>query len=108
MIVQQGSQEAVANAAGVASASIGPVPIGQVWKIARTSVQCNSVVRSTATVYRNSALPGNYIDSTRLGGNADSSDTAYRVRPGESIVVQWTGADVGARCSFSIDGETEE
>jgi hypothetical protein len=107
-VVQTSSQEAVANAAGVASASIGPVPIGQTWKIERTSVQSNSAARSTATVYRGVATtPANYIDSAKGSGNGDSSMISYRLRPGESVTVQWTGCTVGARCTFSIDGEVE-
>lgn len=105
--VSGSSQQVKSDAAGVATATIGPVPLGQTWRITRTSVTSSSVLRSTATIYRNAALAGNMIDATRRGGNADSSDTAYTLRAGESVVVQWTGADAStARCSFTIDGET--
>lgn len=98
---------AVASAAGVATATLGPVPIGQEWVVRRTAVTSSSVALSTAAVYRNGVSDMNFLDRARGAGNGATSAIAYRLRSGESVVVQWTAADVGARCLVNVQGDLE-
>lgn len=99
---------AVATAGGIATATIGPIGLGQEWTVSRTVISSTSALRSTATIYRNSVSPGMFVDQTQGGGNGDSTGTGYRLQSGESIVVQWTGCTPGATCIVSVDGELEQ
>lgn len=106
--VSSGSLPATADASGVALASIGPVPLGQVWVIQRTSVQSSSVLASTAGIYLNSVYEPYRVDRANGTGNGATSGIGYRLRAGESVLVQWTGCTPGAVCTFSVDGAVEE
>jgi hypothetical protein len=98
----------VASAAGVATATIGPVPIGQTWRVTRTSVRSSSAVkRPTATLYRGAVAPANLVDIARGSGAGDTSGIQYRLQAGESVVVQWTNCDAAARCSFAIEHDDD-
>lgn len=100
--------QAVANANGVATASIVNDSPGQVWTITLTSVQCTSVSITTATTYKGLvAAPGNVIESAYLSGNSDSSDTVITLRPGDNFLCVWTGSDAGARGTVTITGSAQ-
>lgn len=99
---------AIASAGGVATATIGPIGLGQTWTVLRTALTSTSTVRTTATIYRNAVSPGNFVDQSRGGGNGDVTGTAYKLQSGESVIVQWTGCTAGATCIVTVDGQLEQ
>jgi len=98
---------AVADGAGVATLTFGPVPTWHRWEVRRLTVNSDSTDRTAVLVARNSATPANQIDSAPYSGNDDTTDTQFTIRAGELLVVQWTGATPGARCTTTLSGTRE-
>lgn len=82
------------------------------WQIDQITVRQTSfltgktapVLESTCTVYRNLVSPANIVDITYTGSSGDrTSDDCY-LEQGESLIVQWTGADVTTTMSCTISG----
>lgn len=77
------------------------------WVVKLSSISCvpgGSVTRQpTCVTYRNQVQPEMQLDPTSVG-NADSSNTEVFLSAGEAIIASWTGAPVGSRVSFRIEG----
>lgn len=99
------TSSAVADGTGRAEADLGQVPIGASWRNVSTQVQSDSTLLSQATVYKGiSDVPSNQLDATdRLGGNSNSSATAWVILHGENLRVVWTGCTPGAVCSATVN-----
>lgn len=100
------SATAVAGADGTARVKLGPLRSFERWDVASTTVASTSTVLvPTAKVYRGSEMPSRLIDGT-FTGTLDVSDIAYKLRSGEQVLVVFTGNDVGAQCTITLEGET--
>jgi len=97
-------RQATANGAGVAVVNFPAVGPWHQWEVRRLSVTSTSAARTSAAVYRNSVNAANQLDTAPFSGNDDTSDTVIGLQAGESLVVAWAGATVGARCTCSISG----
>lgn len=95
---------AVADSTGRAEAAIGQVPIGVTWRNISTQILSDSTLLSRAQVYKGiSDTAANQLDDTGpLGGNSNSSASAWVIYHGEPLRVVWTGATPGAQCSATI------
>lgn len=95
---------AVADAAGIATVIF---PASQDFEtfIDRISVRTNSALISTARVFVGSVSFSNQQDATTLGNEniADESSGIW-VPAGSDLIIQWTGATVGAVCTAAIQG----
>lgn len=99
------SKNATADAAGTATVSLGPLRAFEKWVITRTTVSSTSANDvPTAKVYRGAVQPSRLIDGS-YDGTFDTSDTRIELMSGDKIVVEWTGSDVGAVCTATIEGE---
>lgn len=98
---------AQANAQGTATITFGPVPTFTTWTIRSTSVASTSSARTACTLFRNTVAEHNQLDVAPYSGNGDTTDTVLELHQGESLVVQWTGADPGATCSVNARGTQE-
>lgn len=92
----------VLDATGQGQASVGPPGVD--WIVNLTSVSTSTAVKKAAVnTYRNAVSQATLIDTT-LSGNADTSDTRILLQPGEQLVCQWTGGDVGAKAFLHCSG----
>lgn len=99
------SASAVADANGVARATLQPLRAFERWRVRRMTVQStSSTLVPTCKVYRGAESANRLIDGTHTG-TLDHSDTDLPMQNGESIIAVWEGADVGAQCTFSIEGD---
>ena len=97
-------RQAVADAGGAAVLTFPTVPAWHTWEVRRLAVTTNSTARTSATVYRNSVAAANQLDAAPYSGNDDTTDTVIVLQAGESLVIAWAGATVGARCTCTISG----
>lgn len=96
---------ATALGTGVATARIeGPNSAAGLWRISSMQVQSTSVLRCEAKVYRSLVSPSAVIGQTR-DGRSDSALGADEIRPGESIIIVWTGCTPGAVCTASMEAD---
>jgi hypothetical protein len=97
--------QAIANGSGVATARIeGPNSAAGLWMIRSCQVQSTSALRCEAKVYRSIVSPSAVIGQTR-DGRADSATGVDEIRPGEAIIVVWTGCTPAAVCTVSIEAD---
>lgn len=69
------------------------------------SVKCTThTLEAVATIYQNQIGDMYRIDATFTGSSGDTCDTAIHVNDGESVWIQWVGADVGSVCTATISG----
>lgn len=100
------SQTAVAGADGIARVSMGPLRSFERWDVRTTTVaSTSSTLVPTARVYRGAESPSRLIDGT-YNGALNTTDVAYSLRSGEKVVTVWTGCDVGAQCTVTLEGES--
>ena len=98
------SPVATVGADGVATTlPIGPVAQGEEWSEIRYSVSL-TVGTGRCRVYRGYAGARRQIDFTTRGEGDTSENLTMKLRKGETIVAQWTGATVGAVATFHIEG----
>lgn len=100
---ESASAQAAAN--GVARALLGPLRAFETWQVRRVTVSSTSTVLiPTARVYRGAVSPSRLIDGTYTG-TLDSTDTMdLELKSGDKLVAEWTGSDVGAVCTLTIEG----
>jgi hypothetical protein len=98
---------AVFGADGTATARTAPVPWGRIYRIASVAVRTSIGLtpRTAATVYRNSPLDNNRVDTTLTRGNGSATDVPVELLAGELLVVVWSGGTPGATASFTASGE---
>lgn len=96
---------ATADGSGNATATLTGPPWGQLWTVTRITVTVPSMA-STAIVptrvYRNSATASNQVSATRTGQLDTDTDPRVTLAPGEQLLVVWTSATPGARCTVNI------
>jgi hypothetical protein len=99
------SGRGTANASGVATVTIGPRRAFEKWQVTRVAVQStSSVLVPTCRLYRGAAVASRLIDGTYTG-TLDSTDLSLTLQSGEDLVAEWSGCDVGATCTVTVDGE---
>ena len=91
-----------ADAAGVATLELGSPPLESWWLIGRLVVRTNSAAATEARVFVGEVVDTNEEDATP-SGNLDAADypQGLYVAGGALVIVQWTGASVGAICYAS-------
>lgn len=99
------SNTGTADATGRAVARVQPLRAFETWNVRRMAVSStSSVLVPTARIYRGSENPSMLVDGT-FTGNLDQSDTQLDLANGEALICVWSGADVGSKCTFTIQGE---
>lgn len=94
---------AVVNASGIATVTL--TPHGENWRIQRLSVKVSTkVLEAVATVYRGLVGDLYVIEASFSGSSGDTTDTEIVLRDGENVIVQWTGADIGATATVTATG----
>lgn len=101
----QASKNATADAAGTATAVIGPEK-DRTWVIDRMAVHGTSSLQSQCRVYRGDPAPGTLRDSTYSGNQAISEYPRPAVlEPGEYFTVVWSGCTPGATMTVTVEGQ---
>ena len=100
------SASAAADASGTARISLGPLRAFERWHVVSTTVtSTSSVLVPTAKVYRGAEAPSRLIGGT-FTATLDTTDTAYDLRAGDKAVVVFSGCDVGAICTVTVEGQS--
>lgn len=100
------SATAVAGADGIARVQLGPLRAFETWAVASTTVSStSSTLVPTARLYRGAEQPSRLIDGTYTG-TLDTTDTTYKLRSGDKVIAVFSGCDVGAQCTVTVEGET--
>lgn len=94
-----------ADAAGRAVATLQPLRAFESWRIRGITVASTSTTSiPEARVYRGSESPSSLVDGT-FTGTLDHSSVTVELHNGERLICVWSGVDVGAQCSLTIQGE---
>ena len=100
------SSAAAADANGIARVSVGPLRSFETWDVRSTTVtSTSSTLVPTCKLYRGAESPSRLIDGT-FTGTLDTTDTPYSLRSGDKLVAVWTGCDVGAQCTVTLEGQS--
>jgi len=83
------------------SVPIGPDQSWERWVIENISTSCDSTANTTLIILRQGTLRP--VEGT-YSGNLDSTDTPYKLMPGERLSFQYTGGDTGATGLITITG----
>lgn len=94
---------ATADASGTATVSSLQLDAGLFWSIEHMVCWASSGARSTFRLYENTVDPLQLMDGTDAGNFcvADWS-TGLLLSPSSLLLMQWTGADVGAACRVRL------
>lgn len=99
------SADGTADANGRAEATLQPLRAFETWHVKRMTVQStSSTLVPTCKVYRGAVSASRLIDGTYTG-TLDHTDTDLSMHNGERLIAVWEGADVGAICTLSIEGD---
>lgn len=94
--MQQFPLSAVANAQGVATATVPSRAINQRWNIQQISVQTNSANTTAAGVYLNS----NLFAATKSGNfDAATGAPSLPISGKDNLQIQWSGCNNGDVCT---------
>lgn len=87
-------QSALADASGVVTIAMDPVPTGEVWEVELVRVVSDSSGASTAKAYLDAVSLDGLLDQT-TSGNFDvlEGTPPWRLLGGSRLAVQWTGLD---------------
>lgn len=100
------SGNATVEANGLAQATLQPLRAFEVWEVRRMTVQSSSTVLvPTAKIFRGAVSDSRLVDGTHTG-TLDHTDTDLHLQSGEALIAVWEGADVGASCTFTIEGKS--
>lgn len=94
---------AIANAAGVATIYLAPVPTWAAWDIDRMTVNAGGTSRPQVGVYRGTIADSSRVEGTNNGWN-NTSDTRIALKGSEQLVVQFTGCTPGATATVTVSG----
>jgi len=83
------------------SVPTGPEQSWERWEVANISTVCNS--NNSTTFYIQRQGPGRLTEGT-YAGNLDSTDTPYKLSPGERLVFSYINGDPGAIGIVTITG----
>lgn len=92
------------DANGRAVAVLPSVPQWRRWTVNVTAISTTSALRSACQTFRGNESASNLIDTSSLGGNADTSDTVFTLEPGEYLTAVWTTGTPGATATCRIVG----
>lgn len=99
------SADGTADANGRAEATLQPLRAFETWRVKRMTVQStSSTLVPTCRVYRGAVSASRLVDGTYTG-TLDHTDTDLALHNGERLIAVWEGADVGAVCTLSIEGD---
>lgn len=86
-----------ATASGTVTGTFQPVPAGRLWLVERIVVSCTSSTPTAAAFYTDNVNAAGLVEGTSAG-NFDIADenSPLAVDGGSTLIVQWTGASVGA------------
>ncbi len=101
------SGEAVVNAEGVATITLGPVPSWRLWTISTLTVSL-SAGNGTARVYQGQSVDAGQLIEGTYSGDQDTTSRLDSLRPGEAVTVQWTAATPGAIARVMLRGRETE
>lgn len=95
---------ATATAAGVATATLPPVPFGFRWLIDYLVITSDSAVTSACSVYDSTISNAQLLDGTANLGNSGVAAylPARALGSSRQLIVQWTGAP-GAKCTVRLE-----
>lgn len=100
------SASAVAAADGIARVQMGPLRAFEAWDVRSTTVSStSSTLVPTTRLYRGAEQASRLIDGTYTG-TLDTTDTQYKLRSGDKVIAVFSGCDVGAQCTVTVEGET--
>lgn len=90
---------------GATTATFLTVHDNETWEISRAVVACTSSSDTTATLYADDIQPSRILDAS-ASGNLDTADNAapLLVGPGETLLVVWQGASLGAVGTARVQG----
>lgn len=89
------------DATGGAQVEIGVT--GGDWVVTRSTVKVTTNTKEpTFRLYRSRVSDAGYLEGTYTGSD-DVSDTRHVFQQGESIVGVWSGGDVGAKATLSLN-----
>lgn len=99
------SGRATADANGNARITLQPLRAFEFWQIDRMTVQNSSTTLvPLCKVYRSSVDPTKLVDGT-FTGTFDVSDTQLTLPNAMPLIADWTGADPGSSCTFTVAGK---
>jgi hypothetical protein len=102
-----GSGTAIFDAAGEATARVGPDVYGDINIISRVNISTTSVAATTGTLYLNLVSPTAQLD-TSASANSDTSDTSnIDLGTTEKLVFRWRGGTPGAIATITLYGIAE-
>ena len=91
---------AIADASGRAQVDFQGPPRGQTWYVETAGVTGGTLV----VFYKNSEEPRNNFNMGEPSPNVLDRNRVYRIWTGERIIVIFTGAAIGARCTVHMEG----
>lgn len=98
------------NGSSVATVQLGPAVYASTWHVRNTLITTNSTQQqfgvSTFTLYRMNQSPSSMIDGS-YSGDQDTSDTAYSLSFGQTVIGVWSGGDIGAIATLTLSGTVE-
>lgn len=98
------SGRATVDASGIARVRMGPRRAFERWQLRRISIQStSSTLVPEARLYSGGESTSNLIDGT-YDGVLNHTDTDRELANGEDVVCVWSGADVGATCTLTLEG----
>ena len=74
------------------------------WEVDNEAVSTTSTKATSCTVYEGSAVVTNQRDFTKVG-NGRASNTQYSLLFNNFLTFVWTGGDVGAIATVTINGD---
>lgn len=103
--------QVVLNASGNGTAKVGPMTEREVWNPAIAFVGASTNVKEAmCSIYvGHDTSPPYQVDSTYSGSSGDSTGrvAGKTVRQGNFIWAVWTGGDVGATATLTVNGTKE-
>jgi hypothetical protein len=92
-----------ADASGVATIIVDPIPNGELWEIELIRVTSDSAAVPTCAVYDGSPSADTLLDQTSLG-NFDvlEGSPPWRLPAGSRLTIQWTGMAPTSRAHVRV------
>lgn len=99
------SVTATVDANGRAVCTLQPLQAFRRWHVRRMTVtSTSSTLVPTVRVYRGEEIASKLVDGTYTG-TLDHSDTNLILRSGEPLIFVFSAADVGSKCTATVEGE---
>jgi hypothetical protein len=97
----------VLDGSGNGIAFVGPTVVREHWTVTNVAVSATTAVLDAAcNVYLGtSPIAAQLLLSTTTGSSGDSSGGSQDMQPGQQIIAQWKGGDVGATATLHVNGK---